>query len=139
MKEPKINLGLVVKDDRTTLMVSRSDGAGIPGWLHWDLHEVERAGFHALCQRVGEAALRMLARAHPDEFARFPQLVPPKLPYEDPRGIASALITLSISEKTTNYAAAIDALLARNAADFGHTDLPETWAHFKRELNEGTM
>ena len=139
MKEPKVNFGFIENCERTVLMAACTDGAGISTWHRWDMGEFEHGGYHALCHYVGEGVLRLLARAHPAEFAKFPLLVPPKPPYEDPHDVAGALMTLSILEKTTDYAAAIDALIARYGAELGRTDLPETWASIKRELIEGRM
>jgi hypothetical protein len=53
-------------------------GAG-PTWVRWELPEVEREGYHALCQWIGAAALGMLVQSHPDEFSNHPLLGPPKL------------------------------------------------------------
>lgn len=129
LKEPSINVALAVNDARATLIVRRA-GAGaeeVPSWVRWDLHEIEREGFHALCQRIGNAALRMLIESHSDDFANFPLLVPPLSTLDDLRLLVLNLIERSVNEKTTAYVAAIDNLFAQHAAELGQTDLPETW------------
>ncbi|WP_426175686.1 hypothetical protein [Massilia sp. TWR1-2-2] len=128
LKEPKISVALVVNEDRTILMVRRTDDDGEPSWVRWDLRELEREGYLALCQRVGDTALRMLSRAHPDEFAKFPLLAPPKLTaFDELCSLVVELMHRSTTEKTTAYVAAIDAIFARHCAELGQTDLPETW------------
>lgn len=133
--DPKIHVSLSVTGERVTLMVSRSDGDGLPSRIHWGMHDVEREGYLALCQRVGDAAVRMLANAHPDEFAQFPLLMPPKLsPLDDLRDVVLSLMHRSMKEKTLDYAPAIEALFERNADDISKTDYVENWASYKLML-----
>jgi hypothetical protein len=128
LKEPKIYVTLAVNDGRTVLMVRRVSDGSEPSWIRWDLREIEREGHHALCQRIGTAALNMLIQSHPDEFAKFPLLVPPNMtPLDELRDLVLNLIRRSVDEKTTAYVAAIDNLLAQHATELGQTDLPETW------------
>ncbi len=78
MKDPKVLLGLNISGERVSLTMNRSDGGGRPTWVNWELEKVESGGYLAFCQRVGEIGLRMLASAHPAEFAKHPLLVPPR-------------------------------------------------------------
>ena len=128
LKEPNINVTLSVNDGRTTLMVRRCTGDDGASWVRWDLQEIEREGHHALCQRIGSAALSMLIQSHTEEFANFPLLVPPDLStLDDLRILVLGLIRRSVEEKTTVYVDAIDNIFARHAAELAQTDLPETW------------
>jgi hypothetical protein len=137
IEEPKINVALAVNDDRVTLMVSRSDGGGLPSRMNWDLHEIENEGHLALCQRVGNTVTRMLAGAHPAEFAKFPLLVPPKLSaLDDLHDVILSLMHRSIKEKTLDYAPAIEALLKRHASDIKQTSFVENWASFKLTIED---
>jgi hypothetical protein len=132
IEEPKIHVGLAINGERVTLMVSRSDGSGLPSRMNWDLHDIEHEGYLALCQRVGNTVTRMLAGAHPDAFAKFPLLVPPKLsPLDDLHDVVLSLMHRSITEKTTDYADALEALFKRNADDIEQTSFVENWEEYK--------
>jgi hypothetical protein len=136
IEEPKIHVALAVNGERVTLMVSRSDGGGLPSRTHWDLREIEHEGFLALCQRIGTSVTRMLAGAHPDEFAKFPLLVPPKAsPLDELHDVVLSLMHRSITEKTTDYAAALEALFKRHADDIKQTSLVENWASYRQTID----
>ena len=128
-------MALTTNDDRTDLMVRRNDGDNADQELRWvriNLHDAEREGHHALCQRIGTVALNMLIQSHPDEFTRYPLLVPPDLSsFERLRGLVLELISRSTLEKTSAYVPALDAIFARNAAELGPTNLPEMWADIR--------
>jgi hypothetical protein len=137
IEEPKIHAALAINGERVTLMVSRSDGGGLPSRLHWDLHDIEQEGYLALCQRVGSAVTRMLAEAHPDEFAKYPLLVPPKLsPLDDLYDVVLSLMHRSITEKTTDYASALEALFSRNADAIKQTSFVENWASYRQTIDD---
>ncbi|MES2757831.1 MAG: hypothetical protein V4693_10695 [Pseudomonadota bacterium] len=128
LREPDINVTLAVYEGRTVLMVRRVSNNAEPAWVRWDLNEIECEGYHALCQRIGTAALHMLIQSHQDEFAKFPLLVPAKLSTLDElRELVLNLIRRSVDEKTTAYVVAIDSLLAKHATELGQTELPEIW------------
>jgi hypothetical protein len=134
MKDPKLHLGLNVNDGRISLTLNRSDGGGRPTWVNWDLREVESGGYLALCQRIGDGALRMLATAHPAEFAKHPLLMPPKNAADDPYSVVTSLIHRSLRQKTTAYIAAIDAIFIGDAAELDKTDLIDHWREVRAEL-----
>ena len=137
IEDPKVHVALAVNDDRVTLMVSRSDGRGLPSRMNWDLREVERGGYLALCQRIGEAVTRMLAGAHPDKFAEFPLLVPPKLSaLDDLHDVVLSLMHRSVTEKTLDYAPAIEALFKRHADEIRQTSFVENWASFRLRIED---
>jgi hypothetical protein len=129
--KPKITIALAVNEKRHTLIVSRDDSTNVLNGLHRDLHDLEHEGYHAMCQRVGDVSMHMLARAHPDVFAQYPLLAPPKPPYDDPHQIVFSLMHRSIKEKTTDYAAAIEALFKRHADNPDLTSLAESWEEYK--------
>lgn len=110
---------------------------GTPFRLHWDLHELEPEGYHALCQRVGSTVMTMLTQAHPAEFAKFPLLVPP-MPseFDTLRCIIDHLMFRSTKEKTTAYISALDAIFVENATELGRTSLPEAWSVIRGTLIE---
>lgn len=135
-KTPNINVTLAVNDGRTVLLVRRDGDAAGPSWIRWDLRESEREGHLALCQRIGSTALTMLIAAHPEEFAKFPLLVPLKpSPLDELHETVLRLINLSIKEKTTAYVTAIDNLFARHA-ELGQTELPDTWPSTRLRVME---
>lgn len=135
--EPKVTAALSVQDERTVLLVSRSDNAGVINRLHWDLAKVEPEGHHALAQRIGSTVLMFLNNAHPEVFAKFPLLVQRVPgPNEDALDIVLALIRRSMWEKTLTYVDTIDRLLAQGDGDLARTDVAETWAELHRSLVE---
>ena len=131
IKEPRIYAALTAHDGRTDLLVRRSDYSSADktlGWVRCNLREGEREGHHALSQRIGTVVLNMLIEAHPDEFARYPLLVPPDLSTLDRlRGLVLDLIHRTTAERTTAYVAALDAIFAHNATELAQTSLPEQW------------
>lgn len=129
--KPKITISLAVNDKRHTLIVSRDDSTKVLNGLHRDLHDLERDGYHALCQRIGDVSMHMLASAHPDVFAQYPLLTPPKPSYDDPHEIIFSLMHRSIKEKTSAYATAIEALFTRHADNPDLTSLAETWKEYQ--------
>ena len=134
MKDPILHLGLTVNGDRVSLTMTRSDGGGIPSYANWDLRDVESEGYLALCQRIGNIALRKLADAHPAEFARHPLLVPPKESHDDPVGVVTSLIHRSVVQKTTAYIAAIDIMFETDAAAMSYTNLNDIWRDTRANL-----
>ncbi len=134
MKDPKLLVGLNVNDERTSLTMHRSDGGGRPTWVKWDLCDVESGGYLAFCQRVGDIALRMLATAHPTEFAKHPLLVPPVNAADDPYSVVTSLIHRSIRQRTTAYVAAIDAIFVGDAEELDKTDLIDHWHETRESL-----
>jgi hypothetical protein len=132
IEDPKIHVALAVNGERVTLMVSRSDGGGLPSRMNWDLREIESEGYLALCQRVGDTVTRMLSGAHPAEFAKFPLLVPPKLsPLDDLHDVVLSLMHRSITQRTLDYAPAIEALFKRHADDIKDTSFVEDWESYR--------
>lgn len=135
IEEPKIHVALAINGERVTLMVSRGDGGGLPSRMNWDLHDIEHEGYLALCQRVGTTVTSMLAGAHPEQFAKYPMLVPPRLsPLDDLHDVVLSLMHRSITEKTTDYAAALDALFKRHADDIKQTSFVENWEEYKLRI-----
>lgn len=136
MKEPKIlTVKLTDKNEQTTPIMSRNDNSRL-NFVQWSLERLEPEGYHALCQYLGDTALRMLLVAHPAEFAKYPRLTPPKRDTDDPHGLVHALIGRSYKERTTDYIAVIDKLVERNAAELSDTELPEIWKAARLQLLE---
>lgn len=134
MKDPKVHIGLNGNAERISLTMNRSDGGGRPTWINWDFREVESGGYLAFCQRIGDIALRMLATAHPAEFAKHPLLVPPANAADDPYSVVTSLIHRSLRQKTTTYIAAIDAIFVGDAEVLDRTDLIDHWHEVRAEL-----
>lgn len=137
LKQPKVSTALAVQDDRTVLVTTCDGGNGVLRQFRWELDEAEPAGHMALCQRIGYATLLMLSAAHPEEFARYPRLLPP--PASENEGaldIVLALIHRSVQEKTLDYVAAIDRLLQSGNGDLARTDVAENWATIRLTLVE---
>jgi hypothetical protein len=137
IEEPKIHTALAVNGERVTLMVSRSDGGGLPSRMNWDLRDIESEGYLVICHRVGDTVTRMLAGAHPEQFAKFPLLVPPKLsPLDDLHDVVLSLMHRSIKERTLDYAPAIEALFKRHAVEIAQTSFVENWASFRLTIED---
>lgn len=132
----KINVALAVNDQRITIVVRRSDGAPPePNWVSWDLRDIEREGYLALCERVGNAVVRMLDASHPDLFAQHPLLMPPRgSSFDDTHDLILELMTRSIREKTLEYAPAIEALFRRDLDNITHTNLADIWESYKLRI-----
>jgi hypothetical protein len=124
--DPQITAALVASDGKTSLALLHTDGIREVAYRHFDLQEIRRHGFDALSTQVGDALLRMLAEAQPAEFNQYLLLVPP--PALRLRSIIVTLIDRSIRKQTTDYAATIDTLLTRHAADFANSPIPGIWA-----------
>jgi hypothetical protein len=133
MKEPKVITALAVNAATTTLVVLRNDGGGVLNKISWDFRDIEREGYDGVCLKLGNAVLRMLAAAHPAEFAAYPLLLPPPpLPGEELPDLVQALIAQSVHDRTRDYVEAIDALLARHPGAFAHISLPDDWASIRQ-------
>jgi len=135
IKEQRVTIGFTDKNGQTVLVLLRDDSQRL-NCVQWPLHRLEPEGYHALCQHLGDTALRMLAIAHPDEFAHYPRLTPPPQETDDPHGLVHALIARSYKERTTAYIAVIDRLIEQNAAALRETELPETWKEARLQLIE---
>lgn len=133
IKARKVTIGFADKAGEPMLVLLRDDSNQLNS-AQWPMHRLEPEGYHALCQHLGDTALRMLAIAHPDEFAKFPSLVPPLREIDGPHGLIHALIARCYKEQTTDYVAVIDRLIAQNAAALSETELPETWQAARLQL-----
>lgn len=133
---PKVIISLAVSDDgrRHSLLIRRDDSTKVLSSLHRDLADIEREGFHALCQRVGHAAVYALARAHPDVFAKYPLLLPPPPEYKHPLDVTMGLMARAGRENTGDYTHALDALFRRHPEDLA--GLAESWAMLRASLPE---
>lgn len=135
LKEIKVTIGFANKNGQPALVLLRDDSQQL-NFVQWPIHRLEPEGYLALCQHLGDTALRMLAIAHPDEFAKFPLLAPPKREIDDPHGLIHALIRRSYKEQTTEYIPVIDRLIKQNAAALSETELPEAWQAGRLQLIE---
>lgn len=128
MRDPKLLLGFTEDD---LLIMHRSDGSGggkLPGWITFDLAKFESKGYLDFASRVGGMALRYLALAHPEQFAKHPLLVPPKDPdFDDPYCLVIELVSRSIKGRTTSFVPAIDQLFVTDAEELARCDAVEFW------------
>lgn len=131
---PIVIISVAVRDDgkRHSLLVRRDDSTKVLSSLHRDLADIEREGFHALCQRVGYSAIYALARAHPDVFAKYPLLLPPPPEYKHPHDVTMGLMARAGREDTGDYTQAIDALFERHPQELA--GLAESWAMLRATL-----
>jgi hypothetical protein len=134
IEEPRINVALTTKDGRTSIQVRRSDADDLHSkerirLVSWQLATIEPAGYMAACDRVGNAVWRLLHAAHPALLEPFPLLQPPDLltELEEITQLVQILIRRSVSEQTSSYVAALDAIFSFNADLLAKTDLPEQW------------
>ena len=130
---PNITIRLVNKNSEPTLVITRNDSDRL-NLIQWPMSQLEPAGYQALCQIIGDRAMRMLAVVQHDEIAKFPRLLPPKLHTETYYGIVDALIQRSYKEKTTAYIPAIDRLIEQRADELNESSLPETWPANRENL-----
>jgi hypothetical protein len=128
VKEPQIIVGLSGANDRDSLVVRRTDGQGVLHYVAWDFAQIQNEGYMAFCQRVGNAALRMLADAHEETFLNYSLVMPPPPVEYNVEAIVLHLIHRTHKEKTRAYIAAIDELIARNPKDFENSSIAESWS-----------
>ncbi len=91
IKETKVTIAFADKNGQSEIVLLRDDNQHL-NYVRVTMHRVEQEGYLALCQRLGDLALRMLVIAHPNEFANFPSLRPPPHDYDGPHGRIHALI-----------------------------------------------
>ncbi|WP_426175685.1 hypothetical protein [Massilia sp. TWR1-2-2] len=82
IEEPRINVALTTNSGCASILIRRSDADdSAPGepmrWVSWQLGAIERAGYMAACERIGNAVLRLLHQPHAALFAQHPLLAPP--------------------------------------------------------------
>lgn len=135
IKEIKVSLGFADKNGQPALILLRNDNE-LFNYVQWPMERLVAAGYLALCQDLGDTTLRMLAIAHPAEFAKFPTLAPPRRETDEPHGLVHALMDRSYKERTTDYIPAIDRLIEHNAAELSGTELPEIWKRARLQLLE---
>jgi hypothetical protein len=78
----------------------------------------------------------MLVIAHPEDFAKFPSLMPPLRGIDGPHGLIDALIARCYKEQTTEYVAVIDRLVERNAVALSETAMAEVWQAARLQILE---
>lgn len=132
--DPKIVVCVSTTDIMDKLVVRRSDNGGLVNVISWDMAEVSTEGYLALCQKIGNAALRMMKDAREDVFVRHPALNPPDNPFNDPFEIARTLMERSRKEQTCAYVSAIDSLLEREADAEYMDSLAVSWTRLRPEL-----
>jgi arabinogalactan endo-1,4-beta-galactosidase len=131
VRDPKIVVGLSETGERDAIVVKRTDGQGVLHYVAWELSQVENEGYMALCVKVGNAVLRMLAGAHEDTFQNYSLVMPPKPVDADVEGIVLHLIHMTHKQKTKAYVATIDELIRRNSTEFENSSIPESWSNLR--------
>jgi hypothetical protein len=138
IEEPKINVALTTNNGRTSILVRRTDADEAKPddpmrWTCWQLATIERAGYMAACERIGNAVMRMLHQSHANLFAPHPMLVPPDelRALDQLTDLIHTLISRSADEKTSAYVPALDAIFARHGDELAQTELPEQWPTFR--------
>lgn len=140
IEEPRINVALTTNNDRTSILIRRSDADDANPdeplrWVCWSLADIEREGYLAACQRIGIVVLGLLAAPHAALLAQHPLLVPPPPEPDDLQHIVIALIHRSVREKTSAYVPALDAIFAHNPVELAQTNLPDQWPTFRDAIS----
>jgi hypothetical protein len=131
---PAVSIWFTEHDSQLALLLSRNDGA-LLNRIEWPFdRDLEAAGYHALCQGVGDRALRMLAAAEPNYFARYPGLLPPPLHSDTTYGVIDALIQRSFKEQTCAYINTIDRLAAQPVGPSSDDAPPASWPATRQAL-----
>ena len=120
-------------DDATHLQLRRHDDK-VLNEVKWPLAKLDGLGYDGACLMIGNAALRMLERAHPEVYRAHPHITPPAPAITNTTVLIFELIERSHRSRTRRYVGAIDALLALHAEELLHTSLPTQWPYFREEL-----
>ncbi len=138
IEEPRVNVSLTTNSGRIGILIRRSDADDSrPNdsirWISRQLSGIERAGYMAACELIGNAVLRLLYPPHAALFAQHPLLIPTDDLSELQRlsSLIHDLIGRSAAERTSAYVPALDALFARHADELAQTELPEQWPTFR--------
>ena len=133
MKEPKLTVGLIERDERPVLVISRNDNEML-NQRTWELAKLAEEGYMGACDHVGLTVLRMLEIGHPQTFAPFPALSRPPGPIITTFDLISHLHHQSLVDRTRRYVATIDALMEHHKDEVADTSLPEQWPTFRAHL-----
>ncbi len=75
---PNITIRVVKKNSEPTLVITRNHSERL-NLVQWPMSQLEPAGYQALCQLIGDRALRMLAVVQHDEIPKFPPAAATKI------------------------------------------------------------
>jgi hypothetical protein len=134
MLQPNVTVALASNTEQPTLVLLTNDTTNLLTHYHWPLADLEKQGYAGICHLVGNAALRMLAAAHPDIFAAHPLLVPPPPIIAEPVVMITELISLSLQTKSRACLGALDLLFTHHAAELAQTGLPEAWPEIRDRI-----
>lgn len=126
-------LTIAFNDDATLLQLRRHDDE-VLNEVAWPLAELEDLGYDGACRTIGNAALRLLQRAHPDVYTRHARIMPPPPYVTNTYILVFELIERSHASRTRRYVEAIDALLELHADELSHTSMPAQWPGNREEL-----
>jgi len=126
-------LTVAFNDDATHLRIRRQDD-DVLNEVGWPLTELEGLGYDGACRMIGNAALRLLQRAHPAVYTRHPRIMPPLPHVTNTYILIFELIERSHASRTRRYVEAIDALLELHANEVSHTSMPAQWPREREEL-----
>lgn len=126
-------LTLAFNDDATRLQLRRHDD-DVLNEVDWPLNGLEDLGYDGACRMIGNAALRLLQRAHPTVYTRHPRIMPPPPYVTNTYILVFELIERSHASRTRSYVEAIDALLELHADELSHTSMPTQWPRNREEL-----
>lgn len=126
-------LTIAFNDDATLLQIRRHD-EDVLNEIDWPLAELEDLGYDGACRMIGNAALRLLQRAHPEIYTRHARIMPPPPYVTNTYILIFELIERSHASRTRRYVEAIDALLELHADELSHTSMPAQWPRNREEL-----
>lgn len=126
-------LTVAFNDDATLLQIRRHDDE-VLNEVDWPLSELEDLGYDGACRMIGNAALRLLQRAHPEVYRRHPRIMPPPPYVTNTYILIFELIERSHASRTRRYVEAIDALLEYHADELSLTSMPAQWPQNREEL-----
>ena len=131
MKDPILTAAF--DDDATHLQLRRHDDK-VLNEVNWPLAKLDGLGYDGACLMIGNAALRMLERAHPEVYRAHPHITPPAPAITNTTVLIFELIERSHASRTRRYVEAIDALLDLHADEVGQTSMPAQWPSEREEL-----
>lgn len=128
MRDPKVSVALAGAGERDSLVLVSSGGGKVLQTLQWELGALEREGYMGVCEKLGNAVMRLLAKDRPEIFAKYPFINPPRPLVSDPVHMVMELMDMCVKFKSRAYIPAIDEMFKRYDKELSMTSLPASWS-----------
>lgn len=128
MKHLEVTVAVRNTDGVPSLTVISQGGENVLHTVNWKLGDVEKEGYYGVCEKLGNAVMRLISLEDPGLFDKYPLLKPPVSFVANPVDMVMELMGLSSKFKTKVYVPAIDDLFRRYPEELEGTNLPNTWS-----------